>query len=308
VKLGALVVCVAVMACGGGNPSNNPGGDGGGGGDGSGTVDAPADTSSDGTVDTAPTPDGGTAGDAPGGGPCTPGGAQCANCADDDSDGRIDGFDPECSGPLDNDEATFATGIPGDNKDAINQDCFFDGDSGAGNDGCNQHVCCLLQATTTQQCAAALVGIVNNPQSEASKFDPATCFPPIGTATVPSQCQNVCGPLAPPGCDCFGCCTICDPATNQCYDIAINPATSPECTPQTLSDPTKCKTCGKVADCGAPCGGSTCILCPGQDPNDLPPECGGAPTCPDGTQACDANGNCPAGSYCSTGCCIGIIQ
>src|SRR3569833_2466017 len=71
-------------------------------------------------------------------GTCTPGGPQCSNCKDDDGDGLIDGFDPECTGPFDNDEGSFATGIPGENKDAINQDCFFDGDSGAGAGGCSQ--------------------------------------------------------------------------------------------------------------------------------------------------------------------------
>jgi len=80
--------------------------------------------------------------DAPFTGTCNPnpGAPQCSDCKDNDGDGKIDGFDIQCTGPLDNDEATFATGIPGDNKDAVMQDCFFDGDSGAGNDGCNIHV------------------------------------------------------------------------------------------------------------------------------------------------------------------------
>src|SRR6478735_10089040 len=56
-------------------------------------------------------------GDAPFAGTCTPGAAQCSNCIDDDGDMKIDGFDPECTGPLDNNEASFKTGIPGDNID-----------------------------------------------------------------------------------------------------------------------------------------------------------------------------------------------
>ena len=56
--------------------------------------------------------------------------------ADFDGDGKIDLADPECVHPCDNDEGSFATGIPGDNVDACKQDCFFDGDSGMGNDGC----------------------------------------------------------------------------------------------------------------------------------------------------------------------------
>ena len=41
----------------------------------------------------------------------------CSDGMDNDGDGLVDGFDPECTGPFDDDEATFATGIPGDNKD-----------------------------------------------------------------------------------------------------------------------------------------------------------------------------------------------
>jgi hypothetical protein len=242
-------------------------------------------------------------------GTCTPGGPQCSNCIDDDGDGRIDGFDPECTGPFDNDESSFATGIPGDNKDAINQDCFFDGDSGAGNDGCNQHVCCLLGATTKAQCQTDLIGIVNNPDVEGNKYDVTKCFAPLGQATIPAQCVNVCGPITPPGCDCFGCCTVCEPGTSTCFDIAINSTTSPDCTPDTLSDPTKCKTCTKTIDCEGPqCGGTTCVLCPGENPNDLDPSCNGTISCPAGMPSCPLGTGCPDQTYCASGCCIGVIQ
>jgi hypothetical protein len=36
---------------------------------------------------------------------------QCSSCKDDDGDGQIDGFDLQCTGPNDNDESSFATGI-----------------------------------------------------------------------------------------------------------------------------------------------------------------------------------------------------
>src|SRR5262245_3809742 len=39
---------------------------------------------------------------------------QCSDGIDNDGDGKIDYNDPECVGPLDNDEGTYATGIPGD--------------------------------------------------------------------------------------------------------------------------------------------------------------------------------------------------
>ena len=67
---------------------------------------------------------------------------QCSDGIDNDGDGKIDYDDPECVGPLDNDESSFATGIPGDNMDACKQDCFFDGNSGVGDDGCEWQLKC----------------------------------------------------------------------------------------------------------------------------------------------------------------------
>ena len=37
---------------------------------------------------------------------------RCDNGKDDDGDGLVDGLDPECTGPYDNDESSFATGAP----------------------------------------------------------------------------------------------------------------------------------------------------------------------------------------------------
>ncbi|HEU0032034.1 MAG TPA: hypothetical protein VFQ53_15480 [Kofleriaceae bacterium] len=274
------LVTLAFVACGGKKDGGttdggDPTGDGnGGGGDGGGTVDAP-----------------------PFGGNCDPSFPECSDCADNDGDGDIDGFDVECTGPFDDNESSFATGIPGDNMDAVNQDCFFDGNSGAGNDGCNIHVCCLLGAQTVADCPVG-----------ANQYDPNACPPPIGTGTLSQQCIDTCGKLAPPGCDCFGCCTICDPQTNMCFDIDINPAVSPTCDASNISDPNACKRCVKSTTCGnGECGGSTCILCPGQDPNDLPPECSGT-MCPTGTVTCGTDGACPDQTYCSNGCCIGVLQ
>ena len=254
-----------------------------------GSADAPG-TGSDNDATTSGT------GDAPFSGTCTPGGAQCSDCIDNDGDGLIDGFDPECTGPLDRSEASFATGIPGDNIDPVMQDCFFDGNSGAGNDGCNVHVCCLLGATTVAACPIG-----------ANRYNPADCPPPIGTMPLTQQCIDTCGKLAPPGCDCFGCCTICDPATSQCYDIDINPADSPNCNGTNIGDPAACLRCTKSTTCGnSTCGGTTCILCPGQ--TTLPPGCSTS-TCPAGLTACGgANPTCATGTYCSNGCCIGTLQ
>src|SRR5690606_10852040 len=67
----------------------------------------------------------------------------CNNGIDDDGDGTIDGFDIECTGAIDDDEGSFATGIPGDNRDPKWQDCFFDGNSGHGDDRCQCPTECL---------------------------------------------------------------------------------------------------------------------------------------------------------------------
>ncbi|HTV23935.1 MAG TPA: hypothetical protein VMG12_34830, partial [Polyangiaceae bacterium] len=67
----------------------------------------------------------------------------CNNGIDDDGDGTVDGFDIECTGGIDNDEGSFATGIPGDNRDPKWQDCFFDGNSGHGDDRCRYPTACL---------------------------------------------------------------------------------------------------------------------------------------------------------------------
>ena len=88
--------------------------------------------------------------------------------------------------PVDNDEGSFATGIPGDNKDANKQDCFFDGNSGGGDDGCNQHVCCLFGATTKAECQTDLVGIVNNPMSRAT----STTSPNASRRSAARRCRR----------------------------------------------------------------------------------------------------------------------
>src|SRR5215468_9877432 len=125
----AIAMPVMLVACGHHMPGVGDSDGGGGGGGGDGSIDAPVFS-----------------------GMCNPNGPQCSNCKDDDGDGKIDGFDLQCTGPNDNDESSFATGIPGDNKDPVEQDCFFDGNSGAGNDGCNVHVCCLLDAKSVADC------------------------------------------------------------------------------------------------------------------------------------------------------------
>ncbi len=262
---------LALVACGGG---------GGGSGD-----DTPSD--GDGGVIDA---DNHADGRVPEG--CVVGAAQCNNCVDDDMDGEIDGNDIECTGAIDDDEGSFATGISGDNMDLVNQDCFFDGNSGAGDDRCNRHVCCML-GLTPEQC---------DDKGYDGNYDPIDDCP----AQDPLCIQN-CAPLVPPGCDCFGCCTLCDDA--GCEDIYINPVVAPDCDENSLHDPALCPTCEPAADCGTDCpiDTSDCILCPGEDESALGPDCTST-ECPGGDTPCTGNTDCADGEFCSSGCCIFVVD
>jgi hypothetical protein len=230
--------------------------------------------------------DGGTGGgagdageaDATTGGVCSPGKSQCNNCVDDDGDGLVDGYDAECTGAEDDDEGSFATNIPGDNRDEKHQDCFFDGDSGG---SCQVDTCCL--------------------------YADGAC--PIGDTPVDcafsQACVDECLPLVPAGCDCFGCCTICNDV--DCFDVLANTAVTPDCSAETIGT-AACPTCQKFEGCtAAPCDASDtdCILCPGQDPADLPAGCGGANACPGDQTACTPGGSeCTDAQYCQGGCCV----
>jgi hypothetical protein len=219
-------------------------------------------------------------------------GCICSNGKDDDGDGLVDGFDPECTGPLDNDEGSFATGIPGDNRDPKWQDCFFDGNSGAGDDHCRYATGCLT--------------------GELEQDDP--------DCKLTAACIKFCAPRTPNGCDCFGCCTVqLDNGDN------VDIMTGTGCSLDQVNDEKACPPCTKTDQCGNTCG--RCELCPGKTIEDLPEDCapttgtggagstgeGGGPgdpgdpgyTCDGGEQVCGPNlPGCTLGAYCSLGCCI----
>jgi hypothetical protein len=217
------------------------------------------------------------------GGPCA-----CADGEDNDGDGVSDGFDTECTGPADNDEDSFATGISGDNMDPKWQDCFFDGNSGAGDDDCRYHTDCLT-------------GV-----KEAGDPD----------CTVSQQCLDFCGARTPNGCDCFGCCTI-----RAADGSDLNVVISEQCQEENLDE---CTTCTPSTQCGNECG--ECELCPGKTVADLPDSCSNPPdggtagaggsggndagppppgyTCDNGAVICAEQDDCPSTAYyCSFGCC-----
>lgn len=213
---------------------------------------------------------------------------QCSDGIDNDGDGQIDGFDIECTGPFDDDESSFATGIPGDNKDPVWQDCFFDGNSGAGDDGCRYKTGCMTGEL---------------PQSHPD-------------CQLSTQCIDFCAKYAPNGCDCFGCCEVYP--NGQSTPIFIQIGNS--CSDDKFDDPVACPQCVPSTQCGNECG--ACELCGGKTVADLPPSCftsgadmgGGADTggpggpgytCDSGEQVCSATIRCAAADeYCAQGCCI----
>lgn len=226
---------------------------------------------------------------------------QCSNGIDDDGDGLIDGFDGECTGPLDNDESSFATGISGDNSDACKQDCFFDGNSGSGNDGCLWNL----------KCDPA------SPGAHADKPCPYDATYKNCDDTQTQACIDYCRQYTPNGCDCFGCCTI-FAGTIQA-DVKIGSA----CSIDKINDTTACPRCTKTTACANDCG--ACELCLGKTVADLPASCTPTPTHdagppppdaapPPPTYTCDTPGAvrcsptepCLGGAYCAQGCCMSI--
>jgi hypothetical protein len=235
---------------------------------------------------------------------------QCADGKDQDGDGLIDQADPECVGPNDNDESTFATGIPGDNRDTACQDCFFDGNSGSGNDGCRVATSCLTKAG----------------DSSSGRGSCDTC-------AATDKCRTSCQAYTPNGCDCFGCCTV-----NLGSNITMSVLLGGGCDINGVMLSAACVQCVPSTTCGNTCG--TCELCPGKTLADLPASCtpprpdggtadasvpgndggtiiGGSdaatpppppppvPTCDMGETVCGSNpAACGAGQVCAFGCCI----
>ena len=199
---------------------------------------------------------------------------ECGDCIDNDDDGEIDSVDVECVTPCDDDESTFATGLPGDNMDPCLQDCFFDGDSGSGNDGCLWDLACDPL----------------NPGAPQCPYDPDE---PNCPGPQPAECYENCA--IPNGCDCFGCCHIM--VDGIPYDIFIG---DPDCDAENIET---CASCHPQASCFDPCEPELCEICFGQP---LPPDNCGEPVCMDGQDPCLMNSDCPDGFYCQTGCCEGL--
>lgn len=205
----------------------------------------------------------------------------CSDGVDNDTDDLTDLNDPECVSSWDNDEGSFATGISGDNRDDACQDCFFDGNSGSGNDGCRLPTSCLTEGT-----------------AESGHGSCSSC-------EQPEQCVTFCEAYTPNGCDCFGCCTV-----RLADDTTVHVALSAGCQIDGNTVGDGCSECVPNDSCNNNCG--RCELCPGKTVEDLPADCleGGdgdatpAPACEDGAVACSSTQPCDDGYSCDFGCCV----
>lgn len=221
----------------------------------------------------------------------------CGDGIDNDADGLIDAADPDCTGACDNTEDSYYGGIPGQNNAPCRQDCYFDQDTGPGNDGC----------AWSAACDPLSIGPDFPPTGDPQcSYDPSTMVPGVGAnctsllGAQSAQCAEVCGDLTPNGCDCFGCCEL--PAGSARYVwLGSTLGGVGSCEATALDDPTKCKPCTPVPSCLNPC--ERCERCVGKPA--LPPECAEAVSCPRGVQPCGASGQaaCPLSAYCITGCC-----
>jgi hypothetical protein len=220
---------------------------------------------------------------------------ECGDCIDNDGDGLIDAGDPNCWGPCDNNEAGYKGNIPGQgHSPCTSLDCYFDQDSGAGNDDCYwNHRCDPSEPNPS--------GCTYNPNTNIPGTS-LTCE--TAQQTQSDTCHEVCGPLTPNGCDCFGCCEIhYGGETHTVYLGTEDGDGNGTCTVQDAGDPTKCAPCIQVAACLKECKPEECHICIGQV--EVPDGCEEA-GCPAGIQSCNPvneSADCPEGMFCLTGCC-----
>jgi hypothetical protein len=189
--------------------------------------------------------------------PCADRFYACGDCLDNDADGRVDTADPECLGACDDEEELLSTGIPGQNQSQCRMDCYFDNDSGGGNDQCQwDHRCDPLSVAP------------DFPPSgdDACAYDPAfivdtsTCGE--AESSQPQPCLDVCLTLTPNGCDCFGCCEI-PRDSGQFVWIGNEVDGVGTCELALLSDSSACPPCTPVSGCQNPCEG--CERCIGEE-------------------------------------------
>jgi hypothetical protein len=230
----------------------------------------------------------------------------CGDTVDNDMDGEIDMADPDCTGPCDNTEDSYLIGIPGSEGPGCIVDCYWDNDSGSGNDECCWSHECDPNEVAPDYYPEPDNGVAceydMNANPSCSSDGCAELF-----MTQHQDCYDICGPLTPNGCDCFGCCEFPPNSDNFVWLGSRGASGEGTCTQAELMDPTECHPCLPVDACMNDCG--PCEYCFGK--TELPPECfdpdggDGPQECPeDFPIECDPqNPVCPMTDYCqSTGC------
>jgi len=239
---------------------------------------------------------------------------QCADGIDNDGDGTIDSGDIHCFGPLDDNEAEYATGIPGDNNGSNGSfECPFDGNSGPGND---RNACCNADPTmnaTPNGCdfiGCCELDINGNGTGEHVHLAGACDYAPAcgGGSTDGCPCTDT--SMCDTGQFCVfdddvaggtGFCSTCEPCTPDamcdnpcsCGEMCFGGFTQPDCGTVGMC-PTGVTECpGGNADCTTT--GETCVM-----------GCCYA-TCPAGVSTCTVSADCPDPiQVCVTGCCVYI--
>ena len=217
----------------------------------------------------------------------------CGNCLDDDGDCQVDSADANCWGPCDNNEEGWSGEVPGQQNQStcVAMDCYFDSNSGAGNDECYwSHSCDTLEpAGCTYDAETTIPG------------SGQTCSELADAQT--EQCESFCGAITPNGCDCFGCCnvTLDDKSTVSVFLGSEDVDGNGTCNVDTAADPELCQPCTQVPSCFNDCG--ECEICIGE--TELPPGCE-EQECPEDAQPCGQPGQdpCPVAHACITGCCV----
>ena len=190
----------------------------------------------------------------------------CGNCVDDDMDGAIDLADVECVTPCDDREDVFADGLGGGGGCRVS--CAFNAEQNAQHDVCRWDLRCDPESPGAPTCEYNQnFGGCPNSQADA-------CL---------NECQT------PPGCDCFGCCTVSDGDVER--DVLVTAACD-------LANFDQCPTCTKVPECNVPCAMDSCG-CFGDAGQPAMEPC----NCPGGGSSCDADSECAGGEFCWLGCC-----
>jgi hypothetical protein len=276
------------------------GGSGGTGGDAAGTGGTVIMGGSAGTLSAAGGSAGATAGSA-GTPACEPAQCgtsvyECGDCRDNDLDGLIDADDPECLGPCDATEDSLMLGIPGNDTGSCQADCAFDRGASR-NDGClYTHQCDQLSMAPSYP----PTGRVKCEYDENATIPGVTATCADFRADQPAECRDLCLPLVPNGCDCFGCCEI-PGRSGRFVWVGGAGAEVAACIAGTLDNQAVCPPCTPVGSCFNPC--DTCEYCTGGVTPDA--SCPGAAACDFDRPSCTGRTECPSGAYCITGCCVG---